>query len=178
NRTGIKREIEYLINMKFFDDYRKSYKNSSKVNYMQVEIKKIYLIKNQNIYIAECIQKFNGLELYECEAVCVIYEGELIYARGNIVFSNTGNSYYTELYDQISTLFEEKVYINQQRNQPITNESMDEDTVLNITNLKCIYCISWNADYSKYYLIPSWYIEYNGNIVRIRNAVNGNIYTI
>ncbi len=178
NRTGIQREIENLINMKFFNDYKKSLKNSSKNNFMQVVVKKIYFNKNQDIYIAECIQKFNGLELYECEAVCVIYQGEFIYAKGNIIFSSTGNSYFTELYDQISTLFDEKAYINQQRNQPISSESMEEDTVLNITSLKCIYSISWNADRSKYYLIPSWYIEYNGNIVRIRNAINGNIYTI
>ncbi len=177
----IYRKIEDLINAKFFFDFSEKYKTTSKNSYMRVEVKKIYYNSIQNVYYTECVQKLEGLEIYPCEVVCVIFNDEIIYAQGIIIFYNIGSSYHTELYDQISVLFNEKAYIEQQRNElaakerdsDISDAALSEGAeIQNITDLKCVYNISWNTERSKYYLIPSWYIEYNGNIAKIRNAVN------
>jgi len=46
-----------------------------------------------------------------------------------------------------------------------------------LTSAESCYCITWNNDRSKFYLIPGWKFTYNYSVVRIRNAVNGSIYT-
>ena len=46
-----------------------------------------------------------------------------------------------------------------------------------LTSAEGCYCISWNTDRTKFYLLPGWKFTYNGSVVRIRNAVNGSIYT-
>lgn len=172
----IVRKTEQTVNEKFFGNG-----DLSKVNNMRVKIDRVYYNKEKNAYLTEGKQIFNGLEIYGCKVVCIIYGSELLYAEGNIIFTNTGNSYNTTLYDQLSVLFDEKTYIEQQINEPLADVyayNKNTDDVFNITEFKCIYCISWNANRTKYYLIPSWYIEYNGNFARIRNAINGNIHTI
>lgn len=172
----IGRETEQTINKKFFGNGVLL----KDIN-MPIKVDKIYYDKESEIYLTEGTQTFNELKIYGCEVVCIIYGGELIYAEGNIVFTNAGSGYNLALYDQISVLFEEKAYIEQQRNEPsddVSAYNYNTENILNITEFKCVYCISWNANRTKYYLIPSWYIEYNGNYARIRNALNGNIYTI
>lgn len=171
-------EIEKLINMKFFGEYIPQNRKSSNENRMQAEITKLYYNTEENFHLAECIETLNGLPIYKSTVDCIIYEDTVVYARGNIIFTDEGNSYNTELYDPLSALFDEKAYIEKQRTETISDEIKSTVNIMNITEFKCIYCISWNAGRTKYYLIPSWYIEYNGNLVRIRNAVNGNIYTI
>ncbi len=172
------KEIEKSVNIKFFGEYILKNRKSPNENHMQAEITKLYYNPDKNFHLAECIETLNGLPIYKSTADCIIYEDTVVYARGNIIFTNAGNSYNTELYDPLSALFDEKAYIEKQRSEPISDEIKSTVEIMTITELRCIYCISWNADRSKYYLIPSWYIEYNGNLVRIRNAVNGNIYTI
>lgn len=47
-----------------------------------------------------------------------------------------------------------------------------------LTSAESCLCIWWNAaDRSKFFLLPGWKFEYNGSVVRIRDAVYGNIYT-
>ncbi len=47
-----------------------------------------------------------------------------------------------------------------------------------LTSAESCLCIWWNAaDRSKFFLLPGWKFVYNGSVVRIRDAVYGNIYT-
>lgn len=174
-KSGKCQQIEDIINNKFFGNSKQT--DLPKVSYMQTKVKKITYDIKENIYIAECIQTLDGLKIYGCTVVCIINEKALIYAEGNIIFSVANNSYNTGLYDQINILFDEKAYIEQQNKENVTGKSTDSEAKY-ITGFECIYCINWNTDRSNFYLIPAWYVEYNGEIVRIRNAVNGNIYTI
>lgn len=183
NNTGISkcREIEDIINIKFSGNSNLSQTDSPEGSYLQTKVKKITYDRKNDVYKAECIQTLDGLEIYGCEAVCIIHAEELIYAEGNIIFTGSNNSYNTGLYDQINVLFDEKAYIDQQNKENVTGEPTDgkvktKDEYINC--FKSIYCINWNTDRSSFYLIPAWYIEYNGETVRIRNAINGNIYII
>jgi hypothetical protein len=175
------KQIENIINNKFFGSSGLSKTDMQGEGNIKSKVKKITYYINDNSYIAECIQILNGLEIYGCEATCIIHDDTLIYAAGNIIFSGANNSYNTELYDQINVLFDEKIYIEQQNAENVTGKSMNGNLKTKseyITGFKYIYCINWNTDRSSFYLIPAWYIEYSGETVRIRNANNGNIYTI
>lgn len=174
-------ELEKIIEKKFSAaiEYKKS-SDFEKIN-IDVKINKIYFNAEDNLYTVTFAQLIDGLEIYSCNAVCVISEGTMVYARGNLILTEADVNYNTELYDQISILFNEKVYIEQQKADEyntVSQDSIPATDKYEITCFKSVYCINWNEDRSNFYLIPAWYIEYNGSEIRIRNAVNGNIYTI
>jgi len=59
---------------------------------------------------------------------------------------------------------------------PDTAESDANEYV--IEDMSLVYCVSWNSDRTSFYMIPGWKIVYSDGTYRVRNALNGNIYTV
>lgn len=52
-----------------------------------------------------------------------------------------------------------------------------DDEIYILTSAESCYCITWDAERSRFYLLPGWKFIYNNSVIRIRDAVDGSIYT-
>ena len=145
-------------------------------------------------YVVTAEETVDGYPLASQDGIVfVIKDGEVIYMRGEVMVLGFESDYNNELYDQINILFTEKSYITSLNKQMLPENdayipdigSYEDDpdasemsAEYEIESLSLVYCVSWNADRTSFYLIPGWKIVYSDGTSRIRNALNGNIYTV
>ena len=141
-------------------------------------------------YLLTCIQTAEGLDIAGCTFFCIFNGNTMLFASGSAILTGLQDSYSTQLYDQVNIMLMERMFVKSQRGKSdrsdttalseeetnVDGETTEKETYT-VTGFQEVYCISWSAEQDQFYLVPAWHIEYNGKIERIRNAINGKIYT-
>lgn len=156
-----------------FDDYKTMIENricaKSQSGFggnprMGVKIDAIYKDSESGIAAVYFTQTVSETKIHGFNAEAVIADGGIVCISGNLIINGEGKSYSPKLYDQLNILFCELA------------DYEDADTETQITALDSVYTLSWNAEMTRYYMIPSWSFDYNGKYTHIRNMINGDIY--
>jgi len=122
-------------------------------------------------YVVTAHETIDSCTVYSRGLTFVVYDGEVIYMTGELMLLDSPSERNSRLLDQINILFEEKSYIESLG--PTASAVKHE-----IISMSIEYCVSWNSDRTSFYLIPAWKIVYSDGTARLRNAINGSIYTI
>ena len=163
---------------------KNGYRYGTSNKYLKTKIKKIYIDRDTGETVLSAVLELEGIEICGTEISAVIKDNIPEYLSGYVIFAPLNSSYKVDLLDQVNILFSERAYIKEQKFElefsldtpSATAASLPREHILSA--LKSVYCVSWNESRDKFFLIPAWLIEYNGEIVRIRNAINGILYTI
>lgn len=159
----------------------------------------------RELYITTVAQYVGGQPVYGCEAVVAVKNSKVVYVSGNLILCNLDESRNRKLRDQVNLMLLESHDLGgsgavaetlpvadgetengkppQQKTAadpepPHRNEispAADERYVL--TSAESCLCITWYANRAKFYLLPGWKFTYNDSVVRVRNSLNGDIYT-
>ncbi len=121
-------------------------------------------------YLINCREYVEDYVIHDSGALVIVEGEELVWLSGSMIFFEIGNSYSTELYDQINVLFDEKAYVEE--------NSEEEASSCEILSMELVYCVSWYSGGDVYYIIPAWQVGYSDGTVRIRSALNGSLYGI
>jgi len=132
-----------------------------------IAVDEVYRDNKSESVIVYFRQTYSGYPIHKMDAFAVICGEEVVYAKGSLIIGGIGKSYSSVLYDQINILLIEKNYLD---------FVGKEAEIMNITALDEVYTLFWNQERTKFYMIPSWNIQYDWQISHIRNMVDGDLY--
>lgn len=116
------------------------------------------------------VETADGVLIDGCAVTCVIRGDRVTYLSGGLVCFSASEEYTAEMSDRIGVLFAEmRDYLPQSGRERLEVKSCE----MVYTPLSAP---SDGGSAAGYYLIPSWKIEYDGDIARKINAINGEIY--
>lgn len=170
---------------------------------IRIEPSDFYYDEDNRIYITEISQYAGSEPIIGCVAkVALNDDNKVVYVSGNLILCNLSESFNTELLDQINLILKENRELSQtDESEPeisAPNNGIGAGDILNgsnsygdspssslfeknqtytLTSAQGCYSINWNNDRSKFYLLPAWEFVYNSSIVRIRNAIDGSVYS-
>jgi hypothetical protein len=161
----------------------------------------VYFDPKINSYIAYVYQVAGDQPIYGCGAYIAVNGNKVVFASGNLILCNLSESYNIELRDQVNLMLFEKRDLSDSSTVTEDSDAASQTTASDdsasgtdtaasaetqadtntkkyiLTSAENCLCITWNADRSKFYLLPGWKFTYNGSVVRIRSAADGSIYT-
>lgn len=120
-------------------------------------------------------QTLDGYEIYSHNAICVFAGDDLIFARGRWYFADSEKNYPTDLYDQVSILFNDL-----QTLKSMSADGAETNKNAPLPSIEAVaprYAAYWNADKSAIYFIPAWQIDHIGGLTIVYNATNAEVYS-
>ena len=148
-----------------------SNKNNRRANKSNIEISGMLYDDKKSRYIVSCYQTLENYKIEQCEFFVIIKNDLILYIEGMIIFDLFENDNTDQFCDQLNILFLEKSYIDEYKRNIVS-----EDDIYKIISFMPEYCIIWYTEKNIFYLVPAWRIGYSDGTVRIRNAIDGNIY--